>query len=101
MNYMGVIRALPIVAAFAMLSLACNTSGLSEQPRATFGQIACMDRNGDGRVNAADAADPSKLPDWNADGDRDEFDASFLEGVDIELEPGWDPAVCNDSAKRS
>ncbi len=90
-----------IVASLATLALACNTSGLSEQPRATFGQIACMDVNGDNRVNAADAADPSKLPDFNADFVRNEFDVSFLTGLDIELIPGRDPAMCYARSKRS
>jgi hypothetical protein len=101
MRDMGRLRTLLIAVPLAALALACNTSGLSEQPRATFGQIACMDVNGDSRVNAADAADPSKLPDWNADRDRDEFDASFLDGVDIELDPNRDPALCDGDSKRS
>jgi hypothetical protein len=89
------------VAACGIAALACNTSGLSEAPRATFGQIQCMDVNGDNHVNADDASDPSKLPDWNADRDRDEFDASFLKGVDIELDPNRDKSACTQKDKRS
>ena len=98
---MGRISILFSACALALAFVACNTSGLSEQPRATFGQIQCLDNNGDNRVNAADAADPSKLPDWNADRDRDEFDASFLEDVDIELDANRDREVCEDDSKRS
>lgn len=65
---------------------ACNNSGLSEKPRASFSDLTCMDENGDGRINAADAADPSKLPDFNADSSRDADDAAFVEGVDIPLD---------------
>src|SRR5262245_35483617 len=65
---------------------ACNNSGLSEKPRASFSDLTCMDINGDGRINAADAADLSKLPDFNSDSSRDADDAAFLEGVDIPLD---------------
>jgi hypothetical protein len=77
-----------IICAGAILVAACeNTSGLSESPRATFSQVACLDVNGDHRINEADAADPSKLPDFNADRSRDDHDAAFLKGIDIELDP--------------
>lgn len=76
--------------AAALLLAACNVTGLSNNPRATFSQIACLDKNEDGRINDADAADPSKLPDFNADGDRDEDDAAFVRGVDIALNPDVD-----------
>lgn len=73
--------------AAAMVWAACNTSGLSEQPRASFAQLACLDVNGDDRVNGADAADMSKVPDFNADRSRDADDAAFLFGVDVALDP--------------
>jgi hypothetical protein len=82
-------------------SVGCNTSGLSNQPRATFSQVACLDANADNRVNEADAADPSRLPDFNADGNRDEFDAAFVRGVDIAVDPNWDAAQCTDKSRRS
>lgn len=99
------VRSLWIAAVFASLlaplAVACNTSGLSQQPRATFGQIQCLDINGDNHVNAADAADPGRLPDWNADRERDQFDASFLDGIDIALDPDRDTSVCTVKSRRS
>ena len=86
--------------ACAVLALACNTSGLSQAPRATFAQLACLDTNGDDRVNDADATDPSRLPDFNADRSRDEDDAAFLRGVDIALDPARDKSVCEASTKK-
>jgi len=70
-----------------LLLIACNTSGLSSKPRGTFSKLACLDLNGDGRINDADAASLSKVPDFDADGERDEDDAAFLKGVDIGLNP--------------
>lgn len=84
--------------AVTMLS-ACNTSGLSNKPRATFSQLACLDINGDNRVNDADAQDMSKLPDFNADRTRDADDAAFLQSIDIELAPDRDRAQCTGKAK--
>lgn len=66
---------------------ACNESGLAEKPRANFAHLACLDVNGDSRINASDAGDPSALPDFNADDDHDDFDASFVERVEIALAP--------------
>jgi hypothetical protein len=81
--------------ALALMMLACNTSGLSKQPRATFSQIACLDANGDHRITGEDAADDrSQLPDFNADGDRDAHDAAFLYGVEIPLAPDRDTSGC-------
>lgn len=91
----GAIGGLVLVAVAALVG-ACNTSGLSQQPRATFAQLACYDENGDGRINAADAADPDGLPDFNADFGSDERDAEFFEGVDIALDPERAEAVCDD-----
>lgn len=92
----------PVVTLVAGLVLvACNTSGLSNQPRATFSQIACLDVNRDHRINDADAADPSELPNFNADGSRDEDDAAFLRGVDIPLDPAFDYAQCDGKAKKT
>lgn len=83
-------------AVIAVLAVACNTSGLSRQPRATFAQLACYDQNGDARINAADAADPDALPDFNADFGSDEQDAEFFRGVDIALDPARAEAACED-----
>ncbi|MBI5287913.1 MAG: hypothetical protein HY873_02950 [Chloroflexi bacterium] len=70
-----------------LVLVACNTSGLSEKPRGTFSQLACLDVNGDSRINTDDASDPSKLPDFDADGKHDGDDAEFVKGVDIPLNP--------------
>jgi hypothetical protein len=84
------------VAAFAaLLLIACNSSGLSNRPRATFAQIACLDVNGDNHLNAADAADPSKVPDFNGDRRHDAQDTAFLDGIDIPLNPQRDKSGCN------
>lgn len=80
-----------LAAALALLLAACNETGLSNTPRATFSQIACLDINRDGRVNAADAADPSKMPDFNADDRHDDGDAAFIRGVDIPLDTSVKP----------
>lgn len=86
----------------ATVSFACqNTSGLSNQPRATFSQIACLDTNRDHRINDADAGEPSKLPDFNADDSRDDDDAAFLRGADIPLDPAFDYAQCDGKAKKT
>jgi hypothetical protein len=91
-----------LLALAALAAIACrNTSGLSNQPRATFSQVACLDQNGDHRINDADATDASKLPDFNADDERDEFDAAFVQGVDIAIDPGWDASACEDKSRRS
>ena len=86
-----------LAAALVMLT-ACNTSGLSKTPRATFSQLACLDVNGDNRINGADAADPSKVPDFNADDKHDERDAAFLQDVDIALDPARQP--CDSSSSK-
>jgi hypothetical protein len=75
---------LMVLAGLALAS--CNNSGLSEKPRASFTDLTCLDINRDGRINAADAADPSELPDFNADSSRDADDGAFLAGVDIALD---------------
>ena len=74
------------VAVIAALT-ACNVSGISNQPRATFSQLGCLDANNDHRLNAQDAIDPSKVPDFNADFAHDADDAAFLRGIDIPLDP--------------
>lgn len=83
----------------AFVALACNTSGLSNAPRATFSQLGCLDRNGDGRLSGEDAADASQLPDFNADRKRDDKDAAFLYGVDIPLDRAKIEASCSEDAK--
>jgi hypothetical protein len=87
------------LAAGALLA-ACNNSGISAKPRAKFTQLACLDVNGDGRVNASDAGDPEELPDFNADGNHDEEDASFVSGVDITLIPAAKDACAGDSDRQ-
>lgn len=77
----------------ATLAVACNATGLSNSPRATFSRVACLDVNGDDRINGQDAADPSKLPDFNADDDRDAEDAAFVQDVDIALDPNANPCA--------
>jgi|CXWL01.1.fsa_nt_gi hypothetical protein len=91
--------ALMIMAA-CLLLVACNTSGLSEKPRATFSQLACLDLNGDGRINDADASNEGDLPDFNADFLRNERDAAFVEGVDIALDPQAEEESCKEGQKR-
>jgi len=80
-----------------VLAMACtNETGLSRAPRATFSQIACLDVNGDSAVNAADAANPDDVPDFNADNDHDEQDTAFLQGVNIPIDPNFDRSACED-----
>jgi hypothetical protein len=87
---------LACIAVFACILTACNTTGLSKAPRATFSQIACLDKNGDNAVNAQDATDPEQLPDFNADDERDDLDAAFLYGLEIPLDPNAE--VCNEES---
>jgi hypothetical protein len=79
---------------------ACNTSGLANQPRATFSQLACLDINRDRLINDGDAADPSKLPDFNADSSRDGDDAAFVRGLSIPLHASFDYAQCAGRSKK-
>ena len=89
-----------LLVVMAVAAAACdNTSGLENAPRATFAQLACHDVNGDDLNDAADAADPSQLPDFNADRDRDADDAAFLEGLNIALDPNFDTSSCEDGSK--
>lgn len=88
-----------IATLLTVLALACNQTGLSGTPRATFSQLACLDTNGDGALNAADAADESKVPDFNGDGKRNGDDAAFLRGVDIPLAPGASDGCKNGSGR--
>jgi hypothetical protein len=81
------------LAATALL-LACNNTGLARAPRAVFSQLACQDVNGDHRLNENDAADLSKVPDFNADGARDDQDAAFFRGIDIPLDEAREAAAC-------
>lgn len=81
--------------AAGLVIVACNNSGLSEKPRASFADLSCLDVNHDGRVNAGDAEDASKLPDFNADFRRDDDDAAFVRGVDIALDPAAVAGVCS------
>ncbi len=76
-----------LLLAAGLLATACNSSGLSSKPRGTFSKLACLDINGDGRINDTDAADTSEVPDFDADGEHDEDDAAFVKGVDIPLNP--------------
>lgn len=85
-------------AMFAVVLLACNQSGLSNAPRATFAQISCLNTNGDNVLNAQDAVDPSKLPDFDGDRKRDAQDAAFLYGLNIQLNPQRDTRACGSTA---
>lgn len=95
---MNTTRRFTIVAAASALVVlvlaGCNDSGLSTQPRATFSQVACLDLNHDHRLNDADAADPSKVADFNGDRKHDAQDAAFLKGIDIELDPQRQDEAC-------
>ena len=86
-----------VVASLAALLLAAacgNTSGLSQQPRATFSKLACLDKNGDHRLNLADASDLSAVPDFDGDRKHDLYDAQFLTGIDIPLDAAAQADVC-------
>jgi hypothetical protein len=78
---------------------ACNNSGLSSEPRATFSQLACLDKNGDHRLNAADAANLATVPDFNGDRSHDKNDAAFFSGVDLALDPASQADVCGSASK--
>ena len=77
-----------------LAAMACNSSGLSNQPRATFSQLACLDKNGDHRLNAADAANLASVPDFNGDRKHDSNDAAFFNGIDLEMDPAAQADVC-------
>jgi hypothetical protein len=77
---------------------ACNSSGLSNQPRATFSQLACLDKNGDHRLNSGDATDLASVPDFNGDRKHGADDAAFFTGIDIELDPAAQADVCSKSS---
>lgn len=97
MKTTAVLAAVLLVGALSLS--ACNESGLAEKPRANFAHLACLDVNGDGRINTGDADDPSAISDFNADDERDAFDAAFVKGVDIPL--GSDARqACADGADR-
>lgn len=89
------------LAIMAATVVACNVTGLSKAPRATFSQLACLDANGDHRLNGDDAADPGKAPDFNADGSHDERDAAFFRGIDIALDPAGQAAACAKGSDRA
>ncbi len=89
------------LAILVAVALACNVSGLSQAPRATFSQLACLDVNGDHRLDGGDAIDPAKVPDFNADGSRDALDAAFVRGVDIPLDPVRQQEACAKGSNRA
>jgi hypothetical protein len=91
--------AIALVALGALLT-ACNSSGIAAKPRAKFAQLSCLDLNGDLRVNGADGADASLLPDFNADGSRDDNDAAFVRGVDIPLNEAAKGTACDEGVRR-
>jgi hypothetical protein len=84
----------------ALAFVACNVTGLSQAPRATFSQLACLDVNGDHRLNGDDVADATKAPDFNGDRSHDAQDAAFLQGVDIALDPQRQEQACGEGSKR-
>lgn len=77
-----------------LVLVACNSSGLSNQPRATFSQLACLDKNGDHVLNAADASNLSAVPDFNGDRNHDAEDAAFLRDINIPLDAAAEADVC-------
>lgn len=83
-----------LVSIVGFMLVACNTSGLSQQPRATFSKLACLDKNGDHRLNQADAADLSSVPDFNGDRTHDANDAAFFIGIDLPLDAAAQADVC-------
>jgi hypothetical protein len=89
-----------IVLASAALVACSNVTGLSKAPRATFSQLACLDVNGDHRLNGDDVADPSRAPDFNGDRSHDDDDAAFLRGLDIALDPARAEQACGEGSKR-
>ena len=91
--------ALASIAALLLAAACGNTSGLSQQPRATFSKLACLDKNGDHRLNQADAVDVSAVPDFDGDRKHDLYDAVFLTGIDIPLDPAAQADVCKKGAK--
>src|SRR6476619_3915179 len=91
------ILVLGTLAAVVVLA-ACNNTGLSQTPRASFAQLACLDLNGDHRISELDATDVSKLPDFNGDTQHDESDAAFLRGVDVPLDPAGAQDACKNGS---
>ena len=92
-------RYLPFVALAAVWLVldACTSghaTGLSMAPKGTFVREACLDFNGDHRLNGDDAADLSRVPDFNGDGKHDDFDAAFLRGLDAPLDPARQADTC-------
>jgi hypothetical protein len=85
--------------ALLLLVAACNRSGLSRQPRATFSKLACLDKNGDHRLNQSDATDLSAVPDFNGDRKHDANDAAFFTGIDLPLDPVTQADVCKKGAE--
>lgn len=83
-----------IVCAGVLAAVACNSSGLSSQPRATFSQLACLDRNGDHRLNIDDASNLSLVPDFNGDWRRGADDAAFFGGIDLAMDSAAQADVC-------
>ena len=67
--------------------LRATQSGLSNAPRATFSQLACLDTTATA-LNGADAADLDDVPDFNADRERDDDDAAFLDRRRDPARPG-------------
>jgi hypothetical protein len=100
MNITRFICALSATGFIALASWACNTSGLANTPRGTYAQLGCLDVNGDNQITADDAADASKIPDFNGDGHHDADDTAFLEGLSIPLDPNRDKSTCDGKSKQ-
>lgn len=60
--------------------------------------IPCLDLNGDNVVSSADGADASRLPDFNADGVKDELDAAFVD-IDLALDPARETGICDNGER--
>ena len=96
------IRLAILLASLTFVSAACaevdpQTPVVQElNERTQLVQVACLDANGDGRVNAGDAA-PGIERDLTGDAMVDEGDLAVLRSVDVPLS-GAKPAGCEEDA---
>ena len=91
-------KAMALLCLGMLAATACNSSGLSNQPRATFSQLACLDKNGDHRLNNGDASNVASVPDFNGDRKHGADDAAFFAGIDLEMDPAAQADVCSKSS---
>jgi hypothetical protein len=90
------LHALLLAGALALLAAACSSAQLRAVQRfndqADLVQLACLDVNADGLVDANDA-DPATLPDITGDGAVTESDLALVREAQIAL-PGGRPPEC-------